>query len=1131
MLAFNKTAKFRIGSASLLCLLIWLLVPSVFFANPSLEQVKIGVLAKRGSEKAMEKWGPTAQYLTQAMPTHNFTIVPLNFEEVHTSVIKSEIDFLVVNSSYYVLLEENHGLSRIATLRNRWHDMGYQIFGGVIFTRSDNNTIHNFFDLKGKTFMAVDPHSFGGWLMARFEFYKSGIDPDKSFRKLLFGTTHDNVVLAVRDKIVDTGTVRTDTLERMAAEGKIDLKGFKIIQPKPVSNSFPFLRSTDLYPEWPFAKLSHTSNELAEQVTIALLNMPAQSPAAVAARITDWTVPLDYRPVHHLLRELKIGRYQQLDMITLMYLARKHLGWIIAGLLLLICLTVISFYASILNKKLKTAYSIVEKSRDGLEDKVKQRTKELAESERKYRIVADNTYDWECWRNPEGEFVYCSPSCKQITGYENNAFIDNPELILNIVHPDDITMVKKHREEEKTYQKIEKIEFRIVDVSGNEHWVEHVCQPIFDHSKYLGRRASNRDITSQKMMEMELKESESRFKKLSNLSFEGILIHNKGIAIDMNESFARMFGHKKKDIIGKNLIALFIPPEYQNIIKENINKENTKPYEVMARKKDGTLFPIELESKNIKRKNENFRVTAVRDITQRRQTERALQESEKNLRRAQAVAKLGSWSFNIPQNHLMWSDETYKIFGIPKGTPLSFEAFFERIHPDDKEELNRKWTRAMKGEPFDFEHRVLAEGVTCWVHEKAMVTFDKEGNALDGIGTIQDITERKKIEGRLQQAQKLEAIGTLAGGIAHDFNNILSGIFAYSQLAEKYIENPGKAKDHIGQVIKCAKRAAEMTQQILTFSRKTEKEKHLLNISTVIKEVLKLIRSSIPSTIEIRENILSDATIPADPTQIHQIIMNLCTNAYHAMRDTGGVLMVGLSKIEISDQSCIPGLSISPGEYLQLEISDTGQGMDDETLKKIFDPYFTTKKVGEGTGLGLSLVHGIVEEYGGCVKVNSELGKGSKFTLFFPTANKNGNIENREIDTKTLMGGTERVMLVDDEETILKPIREILEDCGYKVSPFSSAIQAFNEFQKSPYQFDIVITDMTMPKMAGDQLAKEFILIRPDIPIIMCTGFSERIDKEKSEKIGIKGFLMKPVEMSELTNLMRNVLDEQIGSI
>ncbi|MCD4722108.1 MAG: response regulator [Desulfobacula sp.] len=423
------------------------------------------------------------------------------------------------------------------------------------------------------------------------------------------------------------------------------------------------------------------------------------------------------------------------------------------------------------------------------------------------------------------------------------------------------------------------------------------------------------------------------------------------------------------------------------------------------------------------------------------------------------------------------------------------------------------------------------DGSMFWGTQTVRAIRDVEGEFLYYEGSLVDITERmekEKLEIELFQSRKMEAIGTLAGGVAHDFNNILSGIFGYSELAKRNIENPVKAKGHIGQIIKGAKRAAELIQQILAFSRQTKPEKHLLNISIVVKEALKLLRSSIPATIEIRKNILSDATILADGTQIHQVIMNLCINAYHAMRgDSGGILSIELKETQISDQDNIFDLNILSGKYLKLEVSDTGHGMDEEILREIFNPYFTTKKVGEGNGLGLALVYGIVKEHGGYVKVHSILGKGSTFHIFFPISDKKAISKELTNNSKPIACGTERIMVVDDDESILLSTKELLKDYGYKVSTFSNGAHAFKEFENNPFQFDLIITDMTMPQMAGDELSKRILNIRDDLPIILCTGYSENISELKALILGIKKYIQKPISSQNLLLSIREVLDEK----
>ena len=402
-----------------------------------------------------------------------------------------------------------------------------------------------------------------------------------------------------------------------------------------------------------------------------------------------------------------------------------------------------------------------------------------------------------------------------------------------------------------------------------------------------------------------------------------------------------------------------------------------------------------------------------------------------------------------------------------------------------------------------------------------------ESTAIGGEGrllvVIRDISERKRLKGELFQAQKMEALGTLAGGIAHDFNNILGAIIGYTELIGSKVKDDPKVTRYIEGVHHAAVRAADLVKQILTFSRGSGKEKISLQISSIVNETLKMLRSSLPTTIEIKKNIESQGVVLADPTHIHQIIMNLCTNAYHAMRETGGILGVTLKNVEVSGEG-LPGVEISQGGYLLLEVSDTGNGIDEQTKSKIFEPYFTTKEPGEGTGLGLAVVHGIVKSYNGSITLYSEPGRGTTFHVYLPRVLKEEAVVVAEQDKEPLKGGNESIMLVDDEKDIVTITKGALEKFGYKVVPFSNAVQAFQEFQMHSDQFDIVITDMTMPYMTGTELVQNIIEIRPDIPIILCTGYSELINREKAHAMGVAEYLQKPVEMENLLRTIRKVL-------
>lgn len=402
------------------------------------------------------------------------------------------------------------------------------------------------------------------------------------------------------------------------------------------------------------------------------------------------------------------------------------------------------------------------------------------------------------------------------------------------------------------------------------------------------------------------------------------------------------------------------------------------------------------------------------------------------------------------------------------------------------------------------------------------------------LGAFRDITELAKsakeneeVKARLIQAQKMEAIGTLAGGIAHDFNNILSGIFGYSKLAETSIreQNSEKSLSYIKSILQSGQKARDLINQILTFSRDSSPEKHLMTLSIDVKESLKLLRSIIPTTIDIKAAIKSNAKILGNPIKIHQLLMNLCTNAYHAMRDSGGTLSVTLQEIDFTTKKSALGFNIQSGKYLELEVKDTGTGIDGKIIDKIFDPYFTTKKEGQGTGLGLSIVHAVVQEHNGYINVESQPEKGSTFKVYFPVAEKKSGLISSESDQSLPKCGTETIILVDDEQMILDVTKEILESRGYRVITFISPITALEAFKQNPDKVDLIITDMTMPVMEGDHFTIEALKIRPNIPIILCTGYNDKISNEKALEIGVKKYVEKPLITKNLDTLIREVLD------
>jgi signal transduction histidine kinase/ActR/RegA family two-component response regulator len=448
---------------------------------------------------------------------------------------------------------------------------------------------------------------------------------------------------------------------------------------------------------------------------------------------------------------------------------------------------------------------------------------------------------------------------------------------------------------------------------------------------------------------------------------------------------------------------------------------------------------------------------------------------------------------------------------------------------DDREVMIKGETKFIPEEPYTDARGNLR------FHQTTKVPFNIFGEKTPAVlGIAIDITERKRaekekemLEAELRQAQKLEAIGTLAGGIAHDFNNILQPMMGYTEMALSELLPSHPVRDDLEQVLNASLRAKELVRQILAISRSTEEQQRIpTDISSIIKEALKLLRSSLPTSIEIRRNIRSGFAL-ADQTQIHQVLMNLCTNAAHAM-DGKGILEVRLSPVDLSESDLADQhiVDLKPGPHLKLSVSDTGGGMDKATLERIFDPYFTTKEVGKGSGLGLAVINGIVKRHEGAITVQSQPEVGTTFTIYIPMldARPEATMQFEDLPQR----GSERILLVDDEPTVMQMATSILERLGYKVTGQTDSVKALEVFRSSPDEFDLVITDYTMPNLTGMDLAEEVCRIRSDMPILLCTGFSEKITPEGVKELGV-GLLMKPYGMRQMSEAIRKILDARKG--
>jgi PAS domain S-box-containing protein len=516
-------------------------------------------------------------------------------------------------------------------------------------------------------------------------------------------------------------------------------------------------------------------------------------------------------------------------------------------------------------------------------------------------------------------------------------------------------------------------------------------------------------------------------------------------------------------------------------------------------------------------------VSLEQEIEERKKTEEALRIKESAM-----ATSINAIAMADLEGKLSYVNQAFLSFWGYDGDGDLLGRHFSDLWPDKTEARKLIDTLRQTGSWLGEMQARKKDSTPFEVQVSASMIRNENGAPLCFMASFLDVTEKHHLEDQMRQSQRLEAMGTLAGGIAHDFNNILSPILGYADMVAEELPVDSEAWQYQQAVLKAGFRAKDLVRQILAFARQSEKERLPIQINSIIDETLKLLRASLPSTIEIRQQVdAANAILMADPTEIHQMIMNLCTNAYHAMQEKGGILGLSLRSVEIGNEDDkVTGLNLTPGPYLQLDISDTGSGMDKKTMERIFEPYFTTKEKGKGTGLGLSMVHGIVKRNGGHISVYSEPGRGTNFKVYLPRAvTEVGPAGMERVDR--LPTGTERVLIVDDEETVMQMECRMMQSLGYQTTGLVSSTEAWKLLRDQPDAFDLLITDMTLPKMTGIELARRCLSIRPMMPIVLCTGFSELVTEDKAKAIGIREFIMKPVVKRELAEAARRALDSK----
>lgn len=665
--------------------------------------------------------------------------------------------------------------------------------------------------------------------------------------------------------------------------------------------------------------------------------------------------------------------------------------------------------------------------------------------------------------------------------------------------------------------------------NGPPRWIKYTCTPLVVNQR-RGALLAIEDISRQHRSEQNY---QTLFQQMLNaFALHEIICDADGVPVDyrflaVNPAFEQMTGLSAAHVVGQTVLNLLPATESHWISTygqvalsgeptrfESYSQELDKHFAVIAFQPEPGRFAC-----------------LFNDITERKQAEKRLQENEEHLNLVLEGANLASWDWHVPSGALTFNDIWPTMLGYSRAEiEPHINTWKQLVHPDDISTVMQALDAHLEGltTHYQTEHRLRHKsGHWIWVLDKGrVIARDIAGNPVRICGTHHDISERKqteeerkRLQTQLVQAQKMEAIGALAGGIAHDFNNILSAILGYTEMAQNDLLPQSQASQNLNKVMEASLRASTLAKQILTFSRQTESEKSPLEPALIVKEAIRLLRSTLPATIVIRQQIAPrTALICADATQMHQVLLNLCTNSFHAMEQTGGVLDISLDNCTTSP----PGAPA--GAFVRLSVSDTGPGIPLELQDKIFQPYFTTKEAGKGTGLGLSIVHGIVKNHDGFITCKSSPGNGTAFHLYFP-AWIGTCLPSSQPET-TPATGREHILLVDDEQILVETGTALLQRLGYRVTGRTGSLEALEIFRTHPHRFDAVITDQTMPEMTGLDLARHLLQIRPDLPIILCTGYSGLISEEQVLAQGVRAFILKPLTKKDVAATLRSVLDE-----
>ena len=755
--------------------------------------------------------------------------------------------------------------------------------------------------------------------------------------------------------------------------------------------------------------------------------------------------------------------------------------------------------------------------------------KALRESEKRYRQLVDNASDVIYLTDAKGYFLIFNDAGLRVTGYSHDEITGMSYL--DLIHPE----YKKEVERFYGIQYVKRIpvtyyELPIITKQGETVWIGQHSQLVTGDNGITGFQAVCRDITTRRQAEEALKESEEKYRLLIESLPHTVAIFQDRRLVFINSTGMRMFRwNSVEEALGTEDLALVSRRERDRIsryVTERLAGASNVPeqYLTTLQRTDGDEFPAQVFVSLVDYKGRRAEQVVISDITEMQEAERALVESELNYRSLfqesrDAVVITSREGRLIDANHAFM-----ELFGFTEEEIRDMDILTLYPNPDMRKEFRRDIEQAGSLKDYEVKRR-RKDGTEIDCLLSATVRRDDEGNIIGYQGIIRDITHRKSLEKQLLQAQKMEALGTLAGGIAHDFNNLLQVTMGYSELLLLERKETDPQYDDLRKIFEAARTGADLVKRLLAFSRQTESKQRPINLNHQIEQARKILRRTIPRMIEIELGLShSLSAINADPTQMEQLIMNLALNARDAMPE-GGKLTISTKNTTLDDEYCSAHLGAVPGDHVLLTISDTGSGMDKETLANIFDPFFTTKAVGRGTGLGLAVVHGIVQQHGGHIICESEPGKGTTFRICFPKFDRERSAPETTVEPIRFPRGTETVLLVDDEDFVRDFGERILSRYGYKVLAARNGKEALEIYRKEKTNISLVILDLIMPEMGGKQCIKELLEINPQAKVLLASGYESGDSPLDPSQVGAAGFVRKPFNVAQILQNVRQIID------